>query len=85
MFTALKLALPGIEVTYYGSEIGMEDNMFLKSEQIKDVIIAGGSKWRARDYVRCPMQWDDSINGGKTIIYYSKEKYDFTGLTSNTY
>lgn len=70
MFTALKLALPGIDVTYYGSEIGMEDNMYLRPEQVTDDNLAGGPKIsRPRDYERCPMQWDDSINAG--IIYMS--------------
>lgn len=74
MFTALKLALPSIEVTYYGSEIGMEDNMYLRPEQITDTNIASGSKVsRPRDYQRCPMQWDDSNNAGITAILYIKK------------
>jgi len=69
MFTALKLALPGIDVTYYGSEIGMEDNMYLRPEQITDTNLAGGPKvTRPRDYERCPMQWDDSNNAGIRVI-----------------
>jgi len=62
MFTALKLALPGIDVTYYGSEIGMEDNMYLRPEQLTDTNLADGPKVaRPRSYQRCPMQSDDSI------------------------
>jgi len=68
MFTALKLALPGIEVTYYGFEIGMEDNMYLRPEQVTDTIFVANSKLlRTRDFERCPMQWDDSINGGINV------------------
>ncbi|XP_029346943.1 maltase 2-like isoform X2 [Acyrthosiphon pisum] len=67
MFAALKLALPGIEVTYYGFEIGMEDNMYLRPDQVTETILVTISKSsKTRDYERCPMQWDDSINGGFT-------------------
>ncbi|VVC33505.1 Glycoside hydrolase superfamily,Glycosyl hydrolase, family 13, catalytic domain [Cinara cedri] len=61
LFTALKLALPGVDVTYYGSEIGM-DNTFVRKDQIRDNIKSG----RIRDNERSPMQWDDSINAGFT-------------------
>jgi len=65
MFTALKLALLGVDVTYYGGKIGMEDNMYLRPEQVTDTNLAGGPKAsRLRDYQKCPMQWDDSINAG---------------------
>lgn len=45
---AILLALPGSPVIYYGDEIGMGDNIYLKD----------------RDGVRTPMQWDDSLNAG---------------------
>ncbi|XP_022171043.1 maltase A3-like [Myzus persicae] len=81
MFTALKLALPGIDVTYYGSEIGMQDNMYLRPEQITDDNLAGGPKIsRPRDYQRCPMQWDDSINAG-----FTEEKKSWLPVNPNYY
>ncbi|XP_060865657.1 maltase A3-like [Metopolophium dirhodum] len=81
MFTALKLALPGIDVTYYGSEIGMEDNMYLRPEQITDDNLAGGPRLsRPRDYQRCPMQWDDSINAG-----FTEEKKSWLPVNPNYY
>lgn len=81
MFTALKLALPGVDVTYYGSEIGMEDNMYLRPEQVTDTNLAGGPKVaRPRDYQRCPMQWDDSINAG-----FTEEKKSWLPVNPNYY
>ena len=45
---SMLLTLPGSPVIYYGDEIGMGDNIWLKD----------------RDGVRTPMQWDSSSNAG---------------------
>jgi maltose alpha-D-glucosyltransferase / alpha-amylase len=45
---AMLLALPGSPILYYGDEIGMGDNIWL----------------RDRNGVRTPMQWDDSLHAG---------------------
>jgi hypothetical protein len=45
---ALLISMPGTPVFYYGDEIGMGDNVFL----------------RDRDGVRTPMQWSFDRNGG---------------------
>ncbi|MEU7528300.1 maltose alpha-D-glucosyltransferase [Saccharothrix sp. NPDC042600] len=48
LLTALLLSLPGSPVLYYGDEIGMGDNIWLKD----------------RDGVRTPMQWTPDRNAG---------------------
>src|SRR6266545_205480 len=48
LFTALLFSLPGLPVLYYGSEIGMRDNIWLGD----------------RDGVRTPMQWTPDRNAG---------------------
>ena len=48
LMNVLLFSLPGTPVVYYGDEIGMGDNYFLKD----------------RDGVRTPMQWNDDRNAG---------------------
>ncbi|XP_055379491.1 maltase A3-like [Condylostylus longicornis] len=50
------LSLPGITVTYYGEEIGMENIELPESYYIQDV----------RDAERSPMQWNDNESAGFT-------------------
>lgn len=65
VFTALKMALPGVDVTYYGSEIGME-NTYVRPVQVRDSDDSGGQRDRAsRDFARSPMQWNDKDNAGR--------------------
>jgi maltose alpha-D-glucosyltransferase/alpha-amylase len=45
---SLLFTLPGSPILYYGDEIGMGDNIWLKD----------------RDGVRTPMQWDNGLNAG---------------------
>lgn len=47
----LEMILPGVAVTYYGEEIGMEDNTTIY-------------KYDVRDGCRTPFQWDYSSNAG---------------------
>lgn len=48
LLNVLLLSLPGTPVLYYGDEIGMGDNIYLKD----------------RDGVRTPMQWNSNENAG---------------------
>jgi maltose alpha-D-glucosyltransferase/alpha-amylase len=48
LLNGLLMSMPGTPVIYYGDEIGMGDNLFL----------------RDRDGVRTPMQWSPDRNGG---------------------
>jgi maltose alpha-D-glucosyltransferase/alpha-amylase len=48
LLNALLFSLPGTPIVYYGDEIGMGDNIWL----------------RDRNGCRTPMQWDDTKNGG---------------------
>jgi len=66
VLNALKLMLPGVDVTYYGGEIGME-NTYVRPDQAQDPNNGGGVKSSEnRDGQRCPMQWDDTLNAGFT-------------------
>ncbi|GAB0089226.1 uncharacterized protein DMENIID0001_037380 [Sergentomyia squamirostris] len=60
--------LPGVAVTYYGEEIGMEDFRGISWEDTKDPQACGSNETVyqqfTRDPVRTPMQWDDSTNAG---------------------
>jgi maltose alpha-D-glucosyltransferase/alpha-amylase len=48
LMNSLLFSMPGTPIIYYGDEIGMGDNIFLKD----------------RDGVRTPMQWSPDRNGG---------------------
>ncbi|XP_069978318.1 maltase A3-like [Penaeus vannamei] len=63
----LILLLPGTPVTYYGEEIGMEDN-FISWEDTQDPrgLNFGRERYKdfSRDPARTPMQWGDEPNAG---------------------
>ena len=62
--------LPGISFTYYGDEIGMEDNMDISWEDTVDIQACNADKNSyqplSRDVARTPFQWDKSENSGFT-------------------
>lgn len=59
--------LPGMMVTYYGEELGMEDT-FVRWDQTVDSrgLLLGENNYLlgTRDPERTPMQWDASPNAG---------------------
>lgn len=77
VFTALKLALPGIDITYYGSEIGME-NIDVRPDQVQDSYNSSGLRNIAsRDFARGPMQWNNDINAGLCPYNFSIESANY--------
>lgn len=59
--------LPGTSVTYYGEEIGMFDSCAeFKSEDhnVPAVSCLANITKHQSDWVRSPMQWDDTKNAG---------------------
>lgn len=60
--------LPGVAVTYYGEEIGMEDS-YIPWELSKDPLALNLGRENylsvSRDKVRTPFQWDKSVSAGK--------------------
>jgi alpha-glucosidase len=61
------LLLPGVAVTYYGEEIGMEDVKLSWQETVDPAgRNAGPERYiqHSRDPQRSPMQWSDQQNAG---------------------
>ena len=68
----LAMILPGIAITYYGEEIGMEDKLDITWEATQDPQACNTDrdhyKEHTRDPNRTPFQWDDSKNAGKFLL-----------------
>ncbi|XP_044254966.1 maltase 2-like [Tribolium madens] len=64
-FNMLKAILPGIDVTYYGEEIGQENGEILFEEN-QDIKAKTWDLFQrlGRDFERTPFHWDDSNNAG---------------------
>lgn len=66
----LMMTLRGTAVSYYGEEIGLDNNM-IRWDQTKDIQgIAAGKKdfpFRSRDFERGPMPWNSGSFGGKPL------------------
>ncbi|KAK2587024.1 hypothetical protein KPH14_010985 [Odynerus spinipes] len=66
--TMLAMILPGVAVTYYGEEIGMEDNNKITWEETVDqqACNAGRDKFQlvSRDPCRTPFQWKNTRSAG---------------------
>lgn len=65
-YNMLVLLLPGISITYYGEEIGME-NGNVPFELCSDAVVCHNEqeyKKRGRDPERTPFQWDSTKNAG---------------------
>lgn len=66
--------LPGVQVSYNGDEIGME-NTAISWEQVVDPWAKSRGRQtytgRTRDVSRTPIQWDSSCNAGNKDYMYS--------------
>jgi alpha-glucosidase len=75
----ISLLLPGVAITYYGEEIGMQD-VTLTWEQTIDPAgrNAGPDRFtkHSRDPQRSPMQWNNETNAGEYEMYL-QVKYCF--------
>lgn len=67
------MMLPGLACLYYGQEIGMVNGP-VRPDQRKDPHIEAKTL-RLRDFSRTPMQWDDSMNAGKILIWTKLQLY----------
>ncbi|CAG9762462.1 unnamed protein product [Ceutorhynchus assimilis] len=78
--------LPGIQVTYMGEEIGMEDGAVTCGQGHDPQAIKNCSTFNetSRDFERTPYQWDSSFNAGfsknSTTWLPVSEKYKTTNL-----
>jgi alpha-glucosidase len=71
-FNILAMTLPGIAVTYYGEEIGMEDNQDISWDETVDPRACQTNdpvnyKKLSRDPVRTPFQWNDKRHAGFSL------------------
>lgn len=69
----LNLLLPGVSVTYYGEEIGMED-VWISWEDTQDPQACNGAdettyESSSRDPERTPFQWDASTSAGESCPF----------------
>jgi alpha-glucosidase len=64
---AMFLTLRGTPIMYYGEELGMQNNVPTRREDVKDPIgRSGWPKEKGRDGERTPMQWSNDPNAGFT-------------------
>jgi alpha-glucosidase len=60
--------LPGISFTYYGDELGMEDNAEISWDETTDIQACNADQVNyqkySRDVARTPFLWDGSANAG---------------------
>lgn len=62
------LLLPGVGVTYYGDEIGMEDTFVSWEDTVDPSGIRAGREGYAqssRDPERTPFEWDNTTSAGE--------------------
>lgn len=60
------MMLPGVAFIYYGQEIGMVNNK-IRADETRIPNSYSVHHWESMDESRLPMQWDNTMNAGRSL------------------